>query len=216
MAPRQRRRVSAAESSGSSCCKAASFYLKGRCTSQTPIVCVLACPCAQLTHSFEGGVLVESHGAVVAVRVRKSLSKGSVGRVIQMVLFWVETSRHTDHIRRMWLQNEGRKNWTEWNEKQVAVIWPSLEWKMKITSMPHCDPCPVCAMCREPCHFKMHHGSAQLIKHVSSLEFAPRHQVGPAFLYLVRQVQWIHLHSLQRFARCERDVIFVSCELSAC
>lgn len=60
---------------------------------------VYVCLCARLTHSFKGGVLVEPHCAVVAVRVWKSLSKGSVGGVIQMVLFWLETSTHVDALR---------------------------------------------------------------------------------------------------------------------
>lgn len=52
------------------------------------------------------------------------------------------------------------------------------------TTMLQCDAHYVCAICGEPCHFKMHRDGAPLIKHVSSLEFAPRHQVQPAFLYL--------------------------------
>lgn len=44
--------------------------------------------CVWLTHGFEGGVFVESNCAVVALRVRKPLSKWSEGCVVQVVLFW--------------------------------------------------------------------------------------------------------------------------------
>lgn len=70
-----------------------------------PVIALVVCVCARLTHGLEGGVLVESHCAVVAVRVWESLSKGSVGGVIQVVLFWMETSTRVDGLRWLWLRN---------------------------------------------------------------------------------------------------------------
>lgn len=51
-------------------------------------VSIIQCGCVRLTHSFEGGIFVESHCAVVAVRLWKTLSEGPISGVIQVVLFW--------------------------------------------------------------------------------------------------------------------------------
>lgn len=167
--------------------------------------CVCVCTCAQLTHCFEGGVLVESHCAVVAVCVRKSLSKGSVGGVVQMVLFCLDTSRHMDGVWRLWLGDKWWKPWAKWNRLRSSDCCFSEKWRSpRCCSAIHAQ---FVWSAGNPATLKMHHDGAQLIKHVSSLEFAPRHQVGPAVQNLVRHVQWIHLHSLQRSA----NVMSASC-----
>lgn len=58
-------------------------------------MCVCVCVCVRLTHSLEGGVFVESHSAVVAVRVWKPLSRLPISGVIQLVLLWWETTSGT-------------------------------------------------------------------------------------------------------------------------
>lgn len=47
----------------------------------------------RLTHSFEGGVLAQPQGAVVALWMWKPLSNLPVGGVIQLVLFWKKRDR---------------------------------------------------------------------------------------------------------------------------
>lgn len=61
-----------------------------------------------LTHGFEGGVFVESHCAVVAVRVWKPLSKWPIGWVIQVVLFWCERTIVSVGYTRM---NDATRQW---------------------------------------------------------------------------------------------------------